>query len=70
MSNHILQICPITHSMGFTVYIEPHIALIERKRNPDIIVVIGALGVVIDAQVAGKQADVERARHQEIRRQS
>ena len=46
----------------FTVYNEPHITTSEGLRKPDIIAIMGNLGLVIDAQVAGEQSDLERAR--------
>ena len=44
------------------MYDEPHITTSEGLRNPDIIVIMGNLGLVIDAQAAGEQSDLERAR--------
>ena len=47
---------------GFTVYDEPHITTSKGLRKPDIITIMGNLGLVIDAQVVGEQFDLERAR--------
>ena len=53
---------------GFTVYDEPHITTSEGLRKPDIIAIMGNLGLVIDAQVAGEQSDLERARTLKIQK--
>ena len=70
-NNHVLQICSHTHSVPIArynsavnyigKYIEPYIPTIEGIRKPDIVAIIGTLKVVIDAQVAGEQSDLERA---------
>ena len=47
-------------SQGYTVYSEPHITISEGLRKPNIVAITGTLGVVIDAQVANEQSDLER----------
>ena len=44
---------------GFTVYIEHHLTTTEGTPEPDIVAVMGTLGVVIDVQADGEQSDLE-----------
>ena len=44
------------------MYDEPHITTSEGLHKPDIIAIMGNLGLVIDAQVAGEECDLEQAR--------
>ena len=53
---------------GFEVREEPHYRTQEGLRKPDIVATMGPLGLVIDAQIAGEQSDLERARTAKIRK--
>ena len=53
---------------GFEVQEEPHYCTQEGLRTPDIVVTMGILGLVIDAQIVGEQSDLERARTTKMRK--
>lgn len=59
-------ICRNVRCRGVTVEEEPRFMTTEGARKPNIVDIVGDLGVVIDLQVAGDQSDLEQARRAKI----